>query len=60
LGLWIVRQIVEAHGGRVTVVSYPGEGSVFTVELPLRLPTAQSITSGAVDRTNPATPEARP
>jgi PAS domain S-box-containing protein len=60
LGLWIVRQIVEAHSGRVTLVSYPGEGSVFTVELPLRLPTAQSVTSAEMDRTKPATPEARP
>jgi PAS domain S-box-containing protein len=34
LGLYISREIVEAHGGRVGVESRPGEGSVFTVELP--------------------------
>jgi signal transduction histidine kinase len=34
LGLWIVRQIIEAHGGRVEVESRPEEGSTFTVELP--------------------------
>jgi PAS domain S-box-containing protein len=35
LGLYIVRQIVNAHGGSIGVVSSPGEGSIFTVELPL-------------------------
>jgi signal transduction histidine kinase len=35
LGLYICRKIVEAHGGCISVVSQPGEGSAFTVELPL-------------------------
>ncbi len=34
LGLSIVRQIAERHGGRVDVVSEPGVGSAFTVRLP--------------------------
>jgi two-component system, OmpR family, sensor kinase len=34
LGLWIVREIVEAHGGTITVDSRLGEGAVFTVTLP--------------------------
>lgn len=36
LGLWIVRQIVEAHGGTISVASKPQCGSIFTVILPLR------------------------
>jgi len=33
LGLWIAREIVEAHGGSIRVISEPGQGSAFTVEL---------------------------
>lgn len=35
LGLFIVREIVEAHGGSVKVESELGKGSTFIVELPL-------------------------
>jgi PAS domain S-box-containing protein len=34
LGLFIARQIVEAHNGRVDVTSAPGVGSTFRVTLP--------------------------
>ncbi|MGD0094028.1 MAG: HAMP domain-containing sensor histidine kinase, partial [Planctomycetota bacterium] len=35
LGLSIVRRIAEAHGGRVGVLSQPGQGSTFFMELPV-------------------------
>ena len=34
LGLWIVRTIVQAHGGEVRLQSAPGQGATFTVLLP--------------------------
>jgi PAS domain S-box-containing protein len=36
LGLPAVRRITRAHGGRVEVSSTPGEGSSFTIHLPIR------------------------
>ena len=35
LGLSLVKQVIEAHRGRVSVVSRVGEGSVFTIHLPI-------------------------
>lgn len=35
LGLPIIRDIIESHGGRVTVESQPGKGARFTVILPI-------------------------
>jgi signal transduction histidine kinase len=50
LGLFIARQIVEAHGGSLAVSSTPEEGTTFTVRLPRSSPGA-----GA-----PPRPSARP
>jgi signal transduction histidine kinase len=42
LGLPMVRGLVEAQGGKVTVTSRPGEGSTFTVALVLSSPPENS------------------
>lgn len=42
LGLAIVKHVMKAHRGRVELDSAPGEGSTFTLVLPLRTPTSTS------------------
>jgi len=36
IGLYQCKTIVEAHGGRIDVVSEPGKGSTFSVYLPTK------------------------
>ncbi len=38
LGLSVSQKIVREHGGKISVVSEPGKGSTFTIELPLKRP----------------------
>ncbi len=40
LGLALVRSIIDYHGGRITVESELGKGSVFTMHLPVHVPKA--------------------
>jgi two-component system phosphate regulon sensor histidine kinase PhoR len=50
LGLAIVKHLALAHGGEVNVVSTPGEGSTFTVELPVG-PTVRAEDERTIDLT---------
>ncbi len=35
MGLYVVKQIIEAHGGQIAVQSEPGRGTTFQIKLPL-------------------------
>lgn len=43
VGLHLAHTIVERHGGTLTAASSPGSGSIFTVRLPLDIPTDESV-----------------
>ena len=43
LGLPICERIIKSHGGRIDVVSEPGQGTTFTIHLPLNQNFAQDI-----------------
>ncbi|MCT7952184.1 response regulator [Ancylothrix sp. C2] len=47
LGLALVRQVVELHGGSVSLESEVGQGSRFTVSLPWKLETKKSLAEPA-------------
>lgn len=47
IGLYIVKHLVEIHGGRIRAESELGQGSTFTVELPLTPPPRQAAFEAA-------------
>ena len=61
LGLALVRELAEAMGGKVSVVSAPGKGTAFAIDLQLSQPSAAATRSLRVMGSNglgitPATP----
>ena len=54
LGLSIVRHIVDAHRGKVTVESRPGEGSTFSIHLPIDAPDSPPLAAPAEARERPS------
>lgn len=47
LGLYITREIVERHGGRISAESKPGSGAVFAVTLPVSATAAAAAQASA-------------
>jgi CheY-like chemotaxis protein len=55
LGLALVKQIVELHGGQVMVESEVGQGSCFTVALPYEVSPSNTIFNAIASKPNPTT-----
>jgi two-component system chemotaxis sensor kinase CheA len=51
VGMDVVRRSIQALGGRITITSKPGEGSVFTLSLPLTLAVLDGMVVTVGDQT---------
>src|SRR5262249_37564303 len=58
LGLSVCQGIVESHDGTIRVVSQPGHGAVFSIELPVEAVPAPEIQEPEMPLSPPATPTA--
>jgi signal transduction histidine kinase len=61
MGLAIAREIIVAHGGRIWVISEPGQGAEFCFTLPLRRPQAarapEGLTTSSISTTSNSVPD---
>jgi PAS domain S-box-containing protein len=60
IGLAAARQVVEQHGGRITVASQEGQGTTFTVRLPLTPDLPASPQSGGTRVSPNSSPSPEP
>jgi len=51
VGMDVVRRSIQALGGRITIASSPGKGSVFTLSLPLTLAVMDGMVVSAAEQT---------
>lgn len=55
IGLYVVHEIVERHGGTIAVESVEGTGSTFTIHLPLRTGALSTESAAIADPTGSST-----
>jgi signal transduction histidine kinase len=52
IGLYLVKSLVELHGGKISVKSKEGKGSKFLIELPVELVKEDNMKSSELFKTN--------